>query len=68
MKCEKCKKEYPWYLVSKVWIWSREFIGNIEVCDFCYIDSSGKCLREYKGLDGYIRLKLKKIWERKNNA
>jgi hypothetical protein len=65
-KCGKCGKKYPWYLLSKVQIWSREFIGKVTICDFCYVDASGSCLREYKGFDGWIRKKLRKIWENKN--
>lgn len=66
MKCEKCERELPWYLVSKVQIWSREFIGEVKICDFCYVDHNGERLRKYKGFDGWVRKKLIKLWEKKS--
>jgi hypothetical protein len=62
--CEKCEKWYPWYCLSKVQIFSREFIGKVQVCDFCYVDYSGERLRDYKGFSGWIRKKLVDHWEK----
>lgn len=66
-ECEKCKRKYPWYLISQVQIWSREFIGEVSVCDFCYTDFGGERLRKYGGFDGWIRKKLVKLYEKKHS-
>ena len=62
--CEVCKKQYPAYLISKVHVYSREYCGGITVCDFCYVGSNDECLREYKGFDGWMRRRLRKLWEK----
>lgn len=64
-KCEACEQEFPSYLVSDVQIFSREFIGKMAVCDFCYVDSDYKSLRKYKGLYGLTRWVLKKRFVKK---
>ena len=56
--CEVCKKKYPWYVLSKVFIYSREYCGDVLVCDFCYVDSNGKKLRKHSGLIGWIYKKV----------
>jgi len=65
-ECEACKKRVPWYMLSKVQVISREFIGKVTVCDICYIGISGERLRTYKGFFGWLRKKLLKIWEEKH--
>ena len=56
--CEICKKKYPWYALSKVFVYSREYCGDVLVCDLCYVGSNGKRLSKYKGFIGWIRKKL----------
>ena len=68
MKCEVCSKEYPWYLISKTFVYSREYCGKVIVCDFCFKTEDGKELRKYDGFTGYLRRKLRDIWERRRHG
>lgn len=65
-KCEVCRKERPRYAMSSVMIFSREYIGEVQVCDFCFVDDTGKRLRKYDGLRGFIRKRAVEKFERQH--
>ncbi len=72
-KCECCNREYPYLLMSNVTVFSRQYCGEVLVCDFCYRGPTcakypnGEPLRKDKGLTGLIRKRLRSIYMKKYN-
>ena len=46
IKCEKCETMTPRNQIDKAMIYSREFVGEMEICDICYVDINGNQIRK----------------------
>jgi hypothetical protein len=77
IECNQCGQKLPAYLMSTVQVWSRQYVGKVRTCDFCYRSESVRsdhdlrerahCYVNYKGFLGAVRWMLRESFERSHS-